>query len=69
MKHGERYPLLPKPLNKLKRNGDNMEIAICRHINGITLNNYEYVMEGGKIIGIISRRDVIRELNRIYSQF
>jgi len=27
------------------------------------------VMEGGKIIGIISRRDVIRELNRIYSQF
>ncbi len=27
------------------------------------------VVEGGKIIGIISRRDVIRELNRIYSQF
>lgn len=27
------------------------------------------VIEGGKIIGIVSRRDVIRELNRIYSQF
>jgi CBS domain-containing protein len=27
------------------------------------------IVESGKIIGIISRRDVIRELNRIYNQF
>lgn len=27
------------------------------------------VVEGGKIIGIITRRDIIREMNRIYSQF
>jgi CBS domain-containing protein len=27
------------------------------------------IVEGKKIIGIISRRDVVRELNRIYGQF
>ncbi|MFC1965659.1 CBS domain-containing protein [Chloroflexota bacterium] len=34
-----------------------------RHIRRIP------VVENGKVVGIISRRDIIREMDRIYSQF